>query len=140
MHTLSSDESINLAKNKSICWAEKLNPCQANRISIAIVVSDTNAAAAVSGAFFVVFVIVSICWTQGGGNEKSHIVTRVHSHDLTSTHRPVKLTNLPTWVLNRQCCCINGLAVPHFAVLAFFFRSQNNILSINNEQEAMVEE
>ena len=107
---LTGDKPVDLAKNKSVGRAEKLNSSQANRTSIVSGGGDGGV-----GALVIVIVVVlrRIRIAQGGGDKKSDIVTRVHPHNLTSTDWPVKLVHLPTWMLYHQCCCINGLAIPH---------------------------
>jgi heme O synthase-like polyprenyltransferase len=75
-----------MAKNKSISRSKKLNSCDPQRSIVS---------GGVGGAFSIV-----IGWIQVGGEEKSNIVTRVHLHNLTSTHRPIKVLCFSTWVLN----------------------------------------
>lgn len=124
---MSRDESVNLSKSESISWTKKLNPCQPNRIPIVAIVGcgGDGGGGGGSGAGVVgTSISITICWAQGGGDEKSYIVTRVHPHNLTSIHRPIQFINFPTWMLYHKRCCINGLTVPHFQSSFFYLNTQ----------------
>lgn len=58
-----------MAKHKSISGAEELNA------------GDPNRAGGGGGC--------GSGWTQGGGDEKSNIVARVHLHEFTGRYRPI---------------------------------------------------
>ena len=79
---MSCDESINLAKNKSISGLEKLDSSYSNRV-VGV------------GAILNVF-----GWTQCGGDEKSNVVTRVGFHDMCGTQRCIELVYFPICMLN----------------------------------------
>lgn len=56
---------------------------------------------------------------QGGGEEESNIMARIHLHDLSSTNCAIKLIHFTTWVLYHQSCTINGLAIAHSSSIRF---------------------
>ena len=96
--TFCCDEPVDLAEHKSIGGTEELNPGDPNRAGG----SGGGGGCGGGGGL-----------TQGGGDEKSNIVAGVHLHDFTGRYRPIQFLCFSTWVLYYQCCCINGLAVPH---------------------------
>ena len=92
MYTLSSDESVGMAKEKSVSWPQKLDTCYTKRLPR-------------GGSR-----------RGGGGEQKSHIMRRIQLDDLRSRDRGIKLVYSTRGMLNRYTCIINGLTVPHCRV------------------------
>lgn len=82
-----------MTKNKSIGGAEKLNTGEAHSLVIRSV----------------------MILRDGQWNDKRNIMSRVHSHHLSRTHRPIQPLYPAARMLYDQRSCIYGLAIPHLS-------------------------
>lgn len=78
-----------MAKHKGICWLEKLDAGETNRVGgVGIVVFNLNLA-----------ILIVLGCAQCGGDKKSNIVIRVGLHDFTSSNRPIEPFDFPIGLL-----------------------------------------
>lgn len=100
---MSSDEAVDLSKNKSVGGAKDLETSDAYRTGAVTVALGLDLGGARA--------------ESGGGDEKGDAVVRVRFHDVVSGDRRVELLPLfaiPLLYHQRRCVC--GLAIPHFSL------------------------